>query len=158
PFHRISLFGYDDEGRRALEEIGLSLRPARRGSRGWRFETGSTDMATIARTVERIAGAFEVRVRFSARLARNGDLPTANSLPFMPASSVRPGMVMVDEAGEFDVVEGIEWVALDAPVFDLDIERTHNFVANGIVTHNSIYKFRGADFRNLQKFEDAFPE
>src|SRR4029079_12246075 len=39
-----------------------------------------------------------------------------------------------------------------------DIERTHNFVANGIVTHNSIYKFRGADFRNLTKFEDAFPD
>src|SRR4029079_2482379 len=38
PFHRISLFGYDDEGRRALELLGLSVRPARLGSRGWRFE------------------------------------------------------------------------------------------------------------------------
>ncbi len=27
PFHRISLFGYDDEGREALEAIGLSVRP-----------------------------------------------------------------------------------------------------------------------------------
>src|SRR5439155_20867993 len=32
PMHRISLFGYDDEGREALESIGLSVRPARRGS------------------------------------------------------------------------------------------------------------------------------
>ena len=62
-----------------------------------------------------------------------------------------PGMVMVDEAGEFDVVERVEWVGIDAPVYDLDVERTHNFVANGIVTHNSIYKFRGADFRNLHE-------
>jgi superfamily I DNA/RNA helicase len=87
-----------------------------------------------------------------------GSGPTAGSLLVIPASSVRPGMVMVDEAGGFDVVEHVEWVQLDAPVYDLDIEGTHNFVANGIVTHNSIYKFRGADFRNLQKFEDAFPD
>jgi DNA helicase-2/ATP-dependent DNA helicase PcrA len=74
------------------------------------------------------------------------------------ASSVRPGMVMVDERGDFDVVEHVEWVPLDAPVYDIDVEDTHNFVANGIVTHNSIYKFRGADYRNLLKFEDACPE
>jgi DNA helicase II / ATP-dependent DNA helicase PcrA len=158
PFHRISLFGYDDEGRRALEEIGLSVRPARRGSRGWRYETGSADMGVIAETVERISGALDVRVRYSARLAGNGELATANSLPFMPAASVRPGMVMVDEAGVFDIVTGIEWVKIDEPVYDIDVDRTHNFVANGIVTHNSIYKFRGADFRNLLKFEEAFPE
>jgi superfamily I DNA/RNA helicase len=84
--------------------------------------------------------------------------PTACSLLVMPASSVRPGMVMVDETGEFDVVEHVEWVGLESPVYDLDVEDTHNFVANGIVTHNSIYKFRGADFRNLQKFEDAYPD
>ncbi|MET0626878.1 MAG: 3'-5' exonuclease, partial [Acidimicrobiia bacterium] len=34
----------------------------------------------------------------------------------------------------------------------------HNFVAEGIVTHNSIYKFRGADFRNLMRFEEEFPD
>ena len=33
PMHRLSLFGYDDEGREALERIGLSVRPARAGSR-----------------------------------------------------------------------------------------------------------------------------
>ncbi|MGZ4251407.1 MAG: UvrD-helicase domain-containing protein, partial [Solirubrobacteraceae bacterium] len=49
PMHRIALFGYDDEGRRALEELGLSVRPARRGSDGWRYETACKDMATIHR-------------------------------------------------------------------------------------------------------------
>ena len=65
---------------------------------------------------------------------------------------------MVDEDGAFDVVEAVEPVVIDGPVVDLDIERTHNFVADGIVTHNSVYKFRGADYRNLMRFEEVFPE
>ena len=88
-----------------------------------------------------------------ARLAGDG-----GALPFTPAALVRPGMVMFDEHGGYDVVESVERVELDAPVYDLDIERTHNFIANGIVTHNSIYGFRGADIRNILEFEDTFPD
>ncbi len=158
PMHRISMFGYDDEGREALESLGLSVRPDRAGSSGWRFETASADMATLSATADRIAAVLPVTARCVARLARNGPVALANTLPFLPASSVRPGMVMVDTDGELDVVTTVERVQIGAPVYDLDIARTHNFVAEGIVTHNSIYKFRGADYRNLAKFEETFPD
>jgi DNA helicase-2/ATP-dependent DNA helicase PcrA len=158
PMHRLSLFGYDDVGRAALESVGLSVRPARKGSRGWRFETCTADMGVVAETVARISSVLEVSVRPVARLAANDERAVANSLPFMPASSVRRGMVMVDARGNFDVVTEVETVELDRPVYDIDVERTHNFVAGGLVTHNSIYKFRGADFRNLMKFEEVFPD
>ena len=152
------MFGYDDEGRAALESLGLSVRPARAGSSGWRFETASADMATLTEIADRISAVLPVSVRCVARLAKNGPVATANTLPFLPASSVRPGMVMVDVDGEFDVVSAVERVRIDAPVYDLDVARTHNFVAEGVVTHNSIYKFRGADYRNLAKFEETFPD
>jgi DNA helicase-2/ATP-dependent DNA helicase PcrA len=159
PMHRLALFGYDDAGRQRLEEIGLRVRPARRGSDGWRFETAGKDMATIEQTANQIAAALgDVSIRPSARLGDNRDGPAANSLPFTAASSVRPGMVMFDEHGGYEIVESVEPVSLDRPVYDLDIEATHNFIAGGIVTHNSIYGFRGADISNILEFEDSFPD
>ena len=139
PMHRLSLFGYDQDGRDQLERIGLSVRAARRGSEGWRYETCCKDMHTV---------------QAAARLGRCG-----GCLPFTPsASSVRPGMVMFDTDGGYDVVESVTAVELDRPVYDLDIAHTHNFVAGGIVTHNSIYGFRGADIANILEFEDTYPE
>ncbi len=158
PMHRMALFGYDDRGREQLEQMGLALRPARRGSDGWRYETACKDMETIERVAHQISEALEnVSIRPTARLGRNLE-GIANSLPFTPASSVRPGMVMFDGHGDYDIVESVERVALDRPVYDLDIENTHNFIAGGIVTHNSIYSFRGADITNLLEFEDTFPD
>jgi DNA helicase-2/ATP-dependent DNA helicase PcrA len=43
-------------------------------------------------------------------------------------------------------------------VYDLEIEKTHNFIANGVVVHNSIYAFRGASMSNILHFKDDFPE
>jgi hypothetical protein len=76
--------------------------------------------------------------RPASRLADDGA-----ALAFAPAGLVRPGMLMFDEHGGYDLVELVERVALDAQSYDLDIEATHNFIANGIVRHN---------------VEDSFPD
>ena len=157
PMHRLALAGTDPEARAALEEAGISVRAAKPGSPAWRYESCFKDFGDLLDVVERIRSAVDVDVRHVARLGAKQEGMGA-SLPFTPASAVRPGMAVFTGDGGYDVVETVERIPLDADVYDLNIEHTHNFVANGLVTHNSIYAFRGADISNILDFQDTFED
>ena len=159
PMHRIAVAGRDPEGRQALEGAGLSVRPARRGSASWRYETCVRDFPQAVRIAGDVTLAVDASVRVLGRFGSDrGGPASSSSLPCIPAASVRPGMAMFTAGGGYDVVEAVEEVELDRPVYDINVDGTHNFVAGGLVTHNSVYSFRGADIRNILEFEHDYPD
>src|SRR5256886_10958972 len=97
--------------------------------------------------------ARRIRDELDAQLVLQG-LMYKRSLPFVTASAIRPGMLLATDANSFDVVERIEAQPYTGEAYDLNIERTHNFIAAAVITANSIYRFRGASARHLERSEE----
>ena len=151
PMHRISVVGNDDAGRAALRKLDLSVRAAKAGSRSWRFETCRKDFGELMQIATRIERALKGKILLQAHL-------TDRSLPFIAAAHIQPGMVMVTAEGEYDWVREVR---REKParreVYDLNVFPTHNFIANGLVTHNSVYSWRGAKVENMLHLSRDFP-
>jgi DNA helicase-2/ATP-dependent DNA helicase PcrA len=152
--HRVQLSSNQPEMRDRLEAAGLPVSAGTR-SGTYRLEVCRTDFAEALAFANLVAHHTGLDLRRRANLGgRIYDL--------MPLSHVRPGMRVVvpgdDGALVPTRVDGVEVTDYDGPVHDLEVDPTHTFVADGIVTRNSIYRFRGADIRNILEFEAAFPE
>ncbi len=81
---------------------------------------------------------------------------TENKFDFLPASQIHIGMsmpVIKDDVVIDDKVTEITKREYCGAVYDLDIEHVHNYAANDFIVHNSIYSWRGADFKNILNFE-----
>ncbi|MHB8913752.1 MAG: UvrD-helicase domain-containing protein [Minisyncoccota bacterium] len=161
PMHRVSMIGRDAEGKRSLQVAGFSVRPAKAGSMSWRFETAHKEYVSVVEIVRRLQEVFpDAQVVRTARLGGKKVRPKdGNALPFLPAGSVRAGMALFEEEGGYDVVQEVTLLPEGTiRVYDLDVEFTHNFIANGIITHNCIYTWRGATVDNLLEFDKTHPE
>ena len=96
------------------------------------------------------------------RFPRNTGPTVQRTAQQLPMSQLQVGMTVSVECDgllQEAPIESVERVPYDGPVYDFEVsDPAHTYVANGVLVHNSVYRFRGADIRNILEFEDAFPD
>lgn len=56
--------------------------------------------------------------------------------------------------GLYDNIEDVQYLNVEKVVYSLDVSNNHNYVADGILTHNCIYSFAGADSESFVKLQN----
>jgi DNA helicase-2/ATP-dependent DNA helicase PcrA len=138
-----------------VKNAGFYPREGRKNT--WRTEITKMsyeEAEEVARRLSKEAGNIDIS--YEAFL-----LKERNKLYFQPASHIQPGMVVGlyknGKIVEEEVVE-VKTERYTGFVYDLEIEKVHNYIANGIVVHNSIYSWRGADYRNINYLINDYPD
>jgi DNA helicase-2/ATP-dependent DNA helicase PcrA len=150
--HKLEIGGSSYSDREKIINAGLKVQNNGKGT-GWRIRKQSNnfeDLVIIKNKFLSIVDGIE---------NRNTLLKKGSALNFTKASYLIKGMTVYvlgeNNNIEYDIIESVSVENYDGFVYDINIENTHNFIANGIFTHNSIYGYSGANCNLLEEMLKA---
>jgi DNA helicase-2/ATP-dependent DNA helicase PcrA len=144
---RLSINTTNPDDLNIFKQAGLTVRPAKLDT--YRVEAHNLDYGKIELLTSSLGAAESIPITRYAYM-------TDKKFLFMPAAQLYVGMSVPTMLGDSvieDEIISVEKLSYEGKVYDLDIDQVHNYAVDGIVTHNSIYSWRGADFRNILNFE-----
>src|SRR3989338_7423723 len=130
-----------------------------KSKKGWRVRKYFSDLKeadNFAHLLHSLIGGT-IEVKFDVGKRDGYSRPSL----IMPAGNIFTGMYIPVKKSHEVIYERIarrnEKIKTES-VYDLEVEKTHNFIADNIVIHNSIYRFRGAAVSNIIQFRKTYPE
>ncbi len=154
--HTLSLETSNAEIINKLEKNGFNLNKAKKGKR---LRITSTNIRKISDLMDQVADITNGVKEYIFKPAILKRKSPASLI--VPASNVLKGFmvpVLVGTKILYDEVIDVKEKLTKGKVYDLEIEKTHNFIANGVVVHNSIFRFRGAAVSNILDFKKTYPK
>ncbi|MFQ5681320.1 MAG: UvrD-helicase domain-containing protein, partial [Candidatus Omnitrophota bacterium] len=155
--HRVTLQTSHKGTITRLRSAGIRLVKQKKGGMGLSYSFQDIKEAeSFIRKIEVLTGAI-VEYKFNLARLKVKNLPAL----LMPASNVLPGHYLPVRKGcgiVYDKIVSLQQRITIETVYDLEIERTHNFIVQGIIVHNCIFRFRGAAYSNILNFMREYPD
>jgi len=139
-----------------LQEHEIHTTKAKKGWKVQKAFSHLTEAGQFAKYLEDTTNAI-----FEAKFDVGKRNKYSRSSLVMPLSNIFPGMripVLQRKAVVYDQVISRKEITRKIPVYDIEVAKSHNYIANGVVVHNSIYRWRGAAVSNVIQFKNIYPE
>lgn len=132
-----------------FQNLGYHVRPGKRGT--YRVEIHNLNYGLLEEIIASIQQDSPSVIVYRYAFIGN------KKLFFTPATHLHEDMFLPVIADDGTITEeritAIERQQHDGDVYDLDIGSVHNYAVDSVISHNSIYSWRGADFKNILNFE-----